>query len=53
VEIVVGKHIQNEHVEKDDEFFSNLGSRVEARRLAQGIMLFKIIMIKLLIPSRS
>jgi len=54
VEIVVGKHIQNEHAhEKDDDFFSNLGSRVEARRLAQGIMLFKIIIIKLLIPSKS
>jgi hypothetical protein len=53
VEIVVGKHTQNEHVEKDDEFFSNLGSRVEARRLPQGTMLFKITIIKLLIPSKS
>jgi hypothetical protein len=50
---MVGKHIQNEHVEKDDEFFNNLGSRVEARRLPQGIMLFKIIIIKLLIPAKS
>ncbi len=53
VEIVVGKHTQNEPVEKDDEFFSNLGSRVEARRLPQGTMLFKITIIKLLIPSKS
>jgi hypothetical protein len=53
VEIVVGKHTQNEHVENNDEFFSNLGSRVEARRLPQGTILFKIIIIKLLIPSKS
>jgi hypothetical protein len=53
VEIVVGKHTQNEHVEKDDDFFNDLGSRVEARRLPQGTMLFNIIIIKLLIPSKS
>jgi hypothetical protein len=53
VEIVVGKHIQNGHVENDDEFFNNLGSKVEARRLPQDIMLFKIVIIKLLIPYKS
>jgi len=53
VDIVVGKHTQNEHVENNDEFFSNLGSRVEARRFPQGIVSFKIIVIKLLIPSKS